>query len=203
MKRAFDIRLFAYLALAFVSFTIIGTLSHEAGHYCAARLLGYSAEMNYGFTRYGENIPEADAFIITLCGPLQTMLTGTTGFVLLLVYRKEFHSAVRLSFRQWLLIFFSLFWLRELFNFAQGMLGWWWRGRFSAHNDEARLAITLDLPVIGIALPAALISAAIVALVVFRFIPAQQRLTFIASGIAGGLLGFYCWFNLIGPVVMS
>jgi hypothetical protein len=46
----FDLRLFVLLALGFIAFTVIGTVSHECGHYLAARCLGYKASLHYGST---------------------------------------------------------------------------------------------------------------------------------------------------------
>jgi hypothetical protein len=38
--------------------------------------------------------------------------------------------------------------------------------------------------------------------VIFRIIPITKRLTFILSGIIGGISGFGLWMNLIGPKIL-
>ena len=43
-------KLLFYLVLAFMLATVVGTVSHELGHYTAARLLGYEAHINYRST---------------------------------------------------------------------------------------------------------------------------------------------------------
>src|SRR5690606_30714066 len=101
----------------------IGTVTHELGHYTAAKLIGNEAKINYAQTfsdnpalskelkliyeNHYEDIKENkdfplkehlkelrklqinDAKITTLGGPIQTMLTGTLGFILLLCNRNN------------------------------------------------------------------------------------------------------------------
>lgn len=198
----FNARLCAYLITGFVLFTIVGTVSHELGHFCAAQLLDYHASVNYGYTFYEEEITGCDAFFITLAGPLQTMLTGTIAFLLMLRYQRNFQAASDLNWKQWLLIFFSLFWMRQVFNCLHALVVYFASGQFPEQGDEIRLARFLDLHALSISLPTALAGACIAALVVFRFIPMQQRLTFICSALTGGVAGFYIWFSVAGPILM-
>src|SRR6478735_1190315 len=51
MKFSFDPKLFTFLFLAFIGMTVIGTLSHELGHYTVARCLGREATINYQSSR--------------------------------------------------------------------------------------------------------------------------------------------------------
>ncbi|MGB1230602.1 MAG: hypothetical protein ACPG5M_00010 [Winogradskyella sp.] len=48
MKVSLDINKFLVLALAFILFVPIGTLSHEYGHVLAAKKLGYKTTLHYG-----------------------------------------------------------------------------------------------------------------------------------------------------------
>ena len=45
--------LFIYLTLGFIAFTVIGTLSHEFGHYAVAKYFGYNPRIGYAYTIYG------------------------------------------------------------------------------------------------------------------------------------------------------
>lgn len=45
-----NLRLFLFLAVGFMFFTVFGTLSHEFGHFAVARFLGYPAKISYGST---------------------------------------------------------------------------------------------------------------------------------------------------------
>ncbi len=40
---------------SFILFTVIGTLTHEFGHFIVGRFLGYKSVMHYGYTSWGEN----------------------------------------------------------------------------------------------------------------------------------------------------
>lgn len=51
----FDLKLFIAIYFAFIGFTIVGTLSHEFGHYCVGRFLGYQPTLHYGFTSWGDS----------------------------------------------------------------------------------------------------------------------------------------------------
>jgi len=48
----FDKKTFIFLFLGFIVSTIVGTLSHEFGHYSVAKLMGYEARIHYGMTSY-------------------------------------------------------------------------------------------------------------------------------------------------------
>lgn len=51
MRFNFDKKLFILLFLGFVIFTIIGTVTHELGHYTASKILGFKGvRINYGAT---------------------------------------------------------------------------------------------------------------------------------------------------------
>ena len=54
LQLKFDIKLFAFLAVAFIISTISGTLSHEYGHYAVAKYLGYSSKVSYGYTNWND-----------------------------------------------------------------------------------------------------------------------------------------------------
>jgi hypothetical protein len=199
----FNTRLFLALCLAFILFTVIGTLSHEFGHYIIARSLGYNASINYGYTHW--SVPKNPNFtahyyneeLITLAGPLQTIFTGTVGFFFLFRKRKNIDLNIELAPMQWFLIFLALFWLRELFNFLTGMCN-----GFSHMGDEETLAFNRNLPLISFILPLAITASVILTYVYFRFIPYKQRLTFLTAGLVGGLLGFYLWMYKLGPILM-
>jgi hypothetical protein len=65
-----------------------------------------------------------------------------------------------------------------------------------------RLARYLELPNWTISSVTALIGAIVLTEVIFKFIPTHQRLTFIASGIVGGVTGYILWLHLLGQILM-
>lgn len=141
--------------------------------------------------------------LITLGGPLQTMLTGTIGLMLLIVYRKKILKKHTLNIRQWLLVFFSLFWLRQVANAATGLfIKKPVIGTEGMVADEVKLAVYYNMPYTSIVFGTAAVGLVISVLVIFIFIPARQRLTLIAAGLFGGVAGFIGWFFFTGPWLM-
>lgn len=199
-----DKKLAAGLVPGFVLATIIGTLSHEWGHYIVARSLGYQTAINYASTYWLNGIypTPADTFRIILGGPAQTMLTGTLGLCLLFLLRSYFQARQRLSFIQWCLVFMTLFWLRQTANLVVGIGIYLFRGHLSQGSDEVKLARYWQLPDETISIITGCLGALVLAIVVFKFIPQQQRLTFIIAGLLGGITGYMLWLKWLGPVIM-
>lgn len=200
----FEKKLATCLTLGFIFATVAGTLSHEWGHYIVAKSLGYQVAINYASTyRTGGTYPTpADNFWFTLGGPVQTMLTGTVGLLLLFSFRKSFQSKQKLSFRQWCLIFITLFWLRQTANLMVGLGMYLFTGRLSERSDEVKLARYWQLPGETISIITGALGAMVLAVVIFTFIPERQRLTFVISGLIGGVAGYLLWLEWLGPVIM-
>lgn len=224
----FDCKLFIGLAVTFLAFTVVGTLSHECGHALVARAYSYNASVHYGYTRFGHSAKEdridsilnraerehdnatsdriermisKQGLFITWGGPLQTMLTGTAGLLLLLFYWKHFRRQERLNAREWLILFLALFWLRQLANFVVGIGYWLIRGHRSMGSDEATLEFKYHLPAGMISILTSAIALAVFSLV-FYAVPRRQRLTFMSAGAAGGVAGYLLWLEWLGPVIM-
>jgi len=235
---SFDFLLFPILAIGFIAFTIIGTVSHESGHYIVARCLGYQAGINYKSTYFFLNDTNNEAFIkshwqhyqkqikakqkfpdqekwdrlmvtrqhdsfwITLGGAMQTMLAGTIGLILLFFLRRRYFSSKKLSFLLWVLIFITLFWLRQAANFFVGVTNLMLHGSIRSHSDEFILAGYLNFPRWSISIITASIALIILVFVIFKFIPIKQRLTFILAGLVGGVSGYLFWLVLFGKFIM-
>ncbi len=202
-----DKRLFIWLFIAFIIATIIGTLTHESGHYIVAKCLGYDAGINYYSTWWAKSSPNqvvnpSDDFWFTLGGPIETMLTGTIGLVFLFSFRKSFASATKLSSGQWFLVFVSLFWLRQTANLVLWVGGYFFTGKFSQRGDEIILAHYLQLPDWTISTLTAIIGTVVLTIITFKFVPTKQRPTFIASGLTGGITGYVLWLVLFGKYLM-
>lgn len=238
MKLVFSVKNFIVFSIAFILFTLIGTLSHEYGHIIVAKSLGYKTTLHYGsmnYQKYDTNIndtiieifgrnklaiknkkdfPEKvrfyalvkkqqnDSFFITIGGPIQTMLTGIIGFLIL--YKRNKITNINFSKIDWLSVFLALFWLRQLFNpifsFSKKFING--KGTYFGRSDETNIAKYLNLPIGSISLLLCFIGLIISLLVIFKFIPIRCRLTFIMSGLFGGSLGFYIWMYKIGPIIL-
>jgi len=141
---------------------------------------------------------------ITFGGPFQTVVFGSIG-LFLLYRRKQRIIEIGMAFTDWVLVFLSLFWLREWYNPMASLVGSLLKGKFNPFgggSDELDLARSLNWWEGSISLPLALIAVAIALYVIFKIIPKTYRLTFLVSGLVGGLFGFFFWLEWVGPVLM-
>jgi len=143
-----------------------------------------------------------ESLLITMGGPAQTILTGLIGLVIIFFRRKIIYQN-RLNILDWMAIFLSLFWLREVFNLVMSISrriltqsGSYFGG------DEAIISRMLELPIGTISIILGVMGILISFYVIFRVIPKKVRLTFIVSGLLGGTAGFILWMNIIGPIVL-
>ena len=122
MKLIIDIKALLFLTITFVVFTVIGTVSHEYGHILVAKYFGYETTLHYGSMKYdtGDRISHSNVFWITIGGPLQTTLTGLVGLIVIFLRRNHINE-FGLRWIDWLAVFLSLFWLREVFNLVMSI----------------------------------------------------------------------------------
>lgn len=164
-------------------------------------------EVNHDFPKKSkfqeiQNKKMQDAFWITLAGPIQTISTGTVGFLLLLTQRKKIKKAKTIKIYQWFYIFLSLFWLRQLANVFLWTIGYFINGNLSENGDEVKLAIFLNLPKESIIVSTAIVALPVLSFVIFKIIPADKRITFISAGFFGGIFGYLSWLVWFGPIIM-
>jgi len=202
-----NIRLFLLLSIGFIIATVIGTLSHECGHYFVDRCLGFQARINYAeswiiHSPTDPPITQTDRILMVLGGPIETMGTGCIGLLLLFIRRKRFYATKWLSSGQWLIIFLSLFWLRQTTNFVMWTGNYLLTGDLSTRSDEVRLAKYFHIPIWSLSVVTAMIGAYVLYVITFKVIPAQQRLVFMLAGIVGGVLGYLIWLEWFGKVLM-
>lgn len=218
MKRPKVVRAALYeFTVYFALFTVIGTLSHELGHIAVAKVLGYETQLHFGCMSYNcpgfwdhdvvprdiaecqENIPAKHRLWIKIGGPAQTLLVGMIGLVM--VARRSFIRNLRgYTLTDWLSVFFSLFWLREVFNAAHGIVseliapnGTWFGG------DEVHISKMLGWHPYALSITLGLIGLIVAYYIFFRVVQAHLRFTILAAGIAGSTAGFIGWFYMLGP----
>lgn len=199
-----DKKVFVGLFFAFVAFAIIGTVSHELGHYFAGSFLGYDMSIDYARTYIQDDsfVSPRNSFLIKLGGPIQTLLTGTIGCVLLFLNREKFQSADKLSWKQWGIVFVSLFWLRPVANLVTWLASYLIHGEFSKDGDELRIAAYLGLPNWSILTLTATLGFLVLTCVFFKFIPSKQKLVFVVSGLTGGITGYLFWLVWFGKYIL-
>ena len=143
-----------------------------------------------------------DGLIILIGGPLQTILTGLIGLIILLFRRKTIRKN-GLKLIDWLLVFLSLFWLREVFNVTRSVALGFLKGNGSFFcGDEANISTMLKLPIGTFSIILGVLGLIISLFVIFKIVPNDKRLTFISSGLIGGISGFVLWMNIIGPKIL-
>lgn len=140
--------------------------------------------------------------LVRIGGPVQTMLTGLIG--LLIVLRRRTRIATYgLKFLDWLAIFLSLFWLRQVFNLVYSIaFGIIRPGSGYFGGDEMLISLYYSLPPGVIPIITAIAGLFLVSFIVFKIIPNQLRQTFIFSGLTGGIVGFVLWIFILGPIVL-
>lgn len=203
LKFSCDNRLFFYLIAGFIIFTVIGTLTHELGHYIVAKYLGYEARINYASNILITPVQSLyHDFWITLGGPVSTIVIGTIGVISLLIFSKRYSSSNQLTFFQWLLIFFSLFWLRQSTNFIVWIGDYVINGKLSKMSDEIYIAKLLEIPLGVISVFTAILGIVVLCVVLLKFIPKNQRQTFMLAGLVGGIAGYVLWLKIIGVILI-
>ncbi len=227
--------LFIYLTLGFIAFTVIGTLSHEFGHYAVAKYFGWNPRIGYAYCMPGSNysqsrlkeiydlrnveidnnklFPEKEEFeklskkfrlttsLITLGGPIETILTSIIGLIILINYRKKLSKKESFSFTNWLCVFIALFILRQSANMFVGF-GILLLTSRTPHGDEFRISWMIGLNPWALDIITGVIGLLVLAWIIFRIIPISERFTFILSGIFGGVSGYILWLILLGPIIL-
>lgn len=142
------------------------------------------------------------ALYVTIGGPLQTILTGIIGLFILFLRRKSIQTK-GLKIIDWLAVFLGLFWLREIFNLANSFGSElispderWFGG------DEYYISEDLNLWSGTIPIILGIMGLLISVYIVFKIVPKNLRLTFILSGLIGGISGFIIWMKIIGPMIL-
>ncbi|HKJ48909.1 MAG TPA: hypothetical protein VJ973_07455, partial [Christiangramia sp.] len=143
-----------------------------------------------------------DDFKILIGGPIQTILTGTIGF-LVLAYRKSKIKKYGLKTLDWIFVFLSLFWLREIFNLVHSIV-------FELINregnyfggDERYISEFLQLESGTIPIILGIIGLVISLYVIFKILPGKLQVPFIISGLVGGASGFFLWFEFLDPILI-
>lgn len=139
---------------------------------------------------------------IFMGGPLQSMLTGVIGLLIIFQRRKSIRSR-GLAMLDWLAVFLGLFWVREIFNLLMSIAnemispdGSWFSG------DEYYISRDLNLWAGTIPIILGTMGGLISLYIVFKVVPKNLRPTFLLSGLIGGTSGFILWMFIVGPVVL-
>lgn len=195
------------ILLAFIFMVPIGTLHHEYGHYLAAIAFDYKAKIHHGSTSWHNEKTDSQkssaeircqSMLIGTAGPSWTILFGLMGFGIL--YRRSRRQKT-FDHYSFLSLFLTFFLSRQVFNFFMLLFLVFFYGRIG-RGDETTLSQALEWPYWSI--PFLLFVPAVILLsyAVFILLPRHYRLDWIMCGILGSGIGYWCWFEWLGPVIL-
>jgi len=194
----FDSKIFIQAFFIFPFLVVFGTIFHELGHIVMAKNLGFETVLLYGSMSWFKNGIESEIsatklenFLVTLSGVLQTITTGTIGFLILKTSKKYF----------WLGIYLTLFWSREIINLVMSIFNGYMFNKPFFGGDEVELSqyfnfyygsFSIILGVIGL----------FFCFYAINRIPINQRFSFLVSGFLSGIIAYAIWFIYLGPLLL-
>jgi hypothetical protein len=137
---------------------------------------------------------------MSLGGPLQTMLAGTIGFILLWLARKKNKSNESLTYKEWCLVLLGFFWSRQPAILLQKI--YYAAIKHHGRGDEEEIARHLGLNEWTVISVWGITGAVILLWITFYAVTIKQRFTFIEAGLAGSLIGAALWFGALGPAIL-
>ncbi|MBQ4804674.1 hypothetical protein J8L88_17565 [Aquimarina sp. MMG015] len=143
-----------------------------------------------------------DILLVRMGGPLQTTVTGIVG-LMIICWRRKKSNDYQLKFLDWLAIFLSLFWLREVFNLTMSIGSELIKPDGSYFGgDEKKISELLNLWNGTVSFSLGIIGLLVTMFVLLKVVPKQLRFTFILGGFLGGVFGFIFWMNILGPEIL-
>ena len=206
-EHQFHWRTYWWLVWGFMIAVPVGTVLHESAHYLTAKVMGYEGYLSYRSTIY-TFIPDAGnalmnkRILVTIAGPLQTMLTGLLGLAFLWYHRRSIQKSRQLNIRQWILIFLSFFWLRQVMNLFIWLISMILGGDHIKNSDEIKTSIYFGLPFWLITVVTGIIGCVLLAFVYLKFIPRLHKWVFPAALISGCAAGYFLWFGWLGKILL-
>ena len=191
------------------------TTLHYGHVSCVGEYLSYSSDLYHEYCEK-ENIPadkkaildslrldyKRQSLYIALGGPVQTMLTGTIGLLILYCRRKKLNQNP-FGIVNWIAVFMALFWSRQAYVFAISIFNSLFiKSSRIFGGDEASISKSLNLPPGTMSIVTGVIGTMICAFVVFKIVPQLHRSYFFIFGIMGSALGYILWFHCLGPILL-
>ncbi|GAA4646186.1 hypothetical protein GCM10023115_41460 [Pontixanthobacter gangjinensis] len=144
----------------------------------------------------------ADDLKVLMGGPVQTLLTGILGLIIL-GYRKASIEENGMTLLDWIAVFLSLFWLREVFNLVHSFLvGIFYKQPDFFGGDERYISEYYGLYPGTLPIILGILGLLITLFVIFRILPKALQIPFIVSGLIGGISGYIIWFHVVGPFLL-
>jgi len=193
---------FLKITCIFLLVPVTGTLLHELGHYLAAIINRFDAQIHYSYTTSTIN-PTSEAtiyFYYILAGPISTWIQCLIPFFLLLIlYNKNRREKIieNKFFNKYFTIclFFISMAGRFLFN---ALIYIFTR---SKNIDEYKLADYLILHPETFLILFAVLAILILLIVIYK-IPKEIRIITLLGAIFGSTVGYILWNFIFGPIIL-
>lgn len=194
------------IGFIFMLLTVLGTQTHEWGHYIVAKKFDFNPTLHYARVSLGIEQEQSDDFfrkelLFRIAGPLQTIITGIFGLTILF-FRRKIRKSTQFSIIDWIGVFLSLFWLRQCLNLIVSVVKTIIKNKISFGGDEGKVSRMLGLypGTIGILLGS--LGLMICSYVILVILPKENRYNLVVGGILGSLFGFIVWFGFIGKIIL-
>jgi hypothetical protein len=199
-------RAFKFFIIFFV-LTIVGIITHELSHYLFAENLKFKPKFHHSSISFQikEDLDNPKylekELIILIAGPAFTMLTGTFG-LLFLLNSKSRKKSIPFNIADWLGLFLSLFWLRQVFNVLNYLLKSIIKGELYFSGDESKISNALNLYPGTVGILTGGLGVFICSHTIFYLLPKFYRNDLILGGFFGSILSFIIWTNFIGKIIL-
>lgn len=190
-------RLFLMLLAGFFGFAFLGILVVDGIIYMQAQAYGLSIRFSGLDFFVPCNKPNQgyDDFILSTGISISgfVIVVGSLGLWLLFKRRQSYHSAEALSVGQWVPVFMALFWLQRIGVLLYILMGYFFQKRWLCSGPVSKY---LHLPPCVFTILMSIPAFAVVALVLFYFVPPKQRLTLVSAGFASAMMIGLAYFLL-------
>ena len=114
----------------------------------------------------------------------------------------ELSCLKKLNIWQWVFVFISLLWLKQIVNVVIIIFGRLIHGKFALKGDEYGIDYYLNFPLGTSNIVTFLIAMIFMSYLYLKIIPKEIKLTFLASVFTGGILGALVWIVWLGNVII-
>lgn len=142
------------------------------------------------------------ATIVYLAAPLVTTTIGTIFFLTVFKRYRKRKLINGLTFKDWLYVFLSFFWGRELLVFVLFLKFLLAKNSDLFFIDELQVLEINHFPMFPFISLIGIFSVFVLSSTIFIFLPKKQRFVFILSACFGSVLGFIVWVFYLGQLIL-
>lgn len=211
-------------AIGFIISIIIGTITHEVGHYIVGDVLGYNATISYNRTVYDIDYTQINSIMNTYCYEINNklpfpgkeemyvtmdkldrdsfwmysggmLMSNAIGLLgLVLLF---LHKRITISY--WVSLFMSFFFVRSGLILISLLSSFFLFNNKNIYSDETKLSLLMELDFWIVPIVLGSLSLVVCFLIYYKLIPKHYKLPFLIGGVIGGFSGVILWFSILGP----